>query len=138
MEKIIAAIASAAALIAAFVLGRRTGSGSNDRQRDIRRAFDDIGKTAEEVGDAGDRVSEASAGIGRIEDRLGDAVNIAESGRADASRQDELIAELSKRASERSQDSQDLEYSPACAGRSRHRPCDMGSGAIAENQNHSS
>ena len=104
MEKIIAALIALASVIAAYLFGRKSGSGHDDRERDIRGALGDIRKTAEEMGDAGDRASSASAESRDIGDGLGDAVSVAHGGREDASRQDELIAELNRRSREGSKE----------------------------------
>ena len=105
MEKIIAAIIAVASIAAAYLFGRKSGSSSNDRQRDICGALDDIRETAEEMGDAGSRTSSAAAEIRDIGEGLGDAVSVAQSGREDAHRQNELIGELNRRNRERSTDS---------------------------------
>lgn len=97
MEKIIATIIAVASIAAAYLFGRKSGSGSNDRQRNIRGALDDIRETAEEMGDAGNRTSTVAAEIRDIGEGLGDAVTIAKSDREDAQRQDELIGELNRR-----------------------------------------
>lgn len=102
MAKIIAVVAGIVSAALAFVLGRR--SKDNGRQRDIRGAFDDINETAGEVGDAGDGASTASAEVGGIAEGIGNALSIAEDGRDDAQRADELIAELRRRAGEGSKD----------------------------------
>lgn len=105
MEKIIAVIIAIAAAIAAFIFGRKTGSGNYDRQRDIRGTLDDIGETAEKMGNAGDRASRAADEAGDIANEISDSVSTAKSGKEDAQRADELIGELRRRAGEESQDS---------------------------------
>ena len=105
MEKIIAAIIAVASVAVAYLFGRKSGSGSNDRRRDIRGALDDIRETAEEMGDAGSRTSSAAAEIEDIGEGLGDIVSIAQSGREDALRQNGLIGELRDRARKQSKDS---------------------------------
>ena len=105
MEKIIVAIVAVASVAAAYLFGRKSGSGGNDRQRDLRGAFSDLREAAHEVEDAGDRASRVADEIGDVGDRLGDTVSVARSGREDAEREDDLIGELRKRTGERSQDS---------------------------------
>ncbi len=103
MERIVAAVLAVASVIAAFVLGRKSRSSHDDGERDIRRAFDDLRETAEEMGAAGDRASTASDGIGGIAEGIGSTVPVAHGGREDAERQDELIAELRRRDREGSE-----------------------------------
>lgn len=105
MEKIIAAIAAIASVVTAYLFGRKSGFGSNDRQRDIRGALDDIRETAEEMRDVGSRTSSAAAEISDIGKGLGDAVSVAQSGREDAQQQNGLVGELNRRNRERSTDS---------------------------------
>ena len=103
MEKIIVAIVAVASVAAAYLFGRKSGSGGNDRQRDLRGAFSDLREAAHEVEDAGDRTSRAADEIRDVDDSLVDTVSITRS-----SRKDDLIGELCKRTGERSLNSREL------------------------------
>lgn len=100
MEKIIAAIIAVASVAAAYLFGRKSGSGSNDRQRDIRGALDDIRETTEERGNAESRISSASTEIKNIGEEPGDAVPVYHTLAVLLSEHPELLEELNKTIAE--------------------------------------
>ena len=105
MGKIIAFIATVAGAVIAFVLGRKTGSGDNDRQRDIRRAFSNLRETERRLEELGIDASRAAESVSSINHELGEAERIADRGTESAERADELIRELRRRVGEESNDS---------------------------------
>ena len=100
MERIVAAVLAVASVIAAFVLGRKSRSSHDDRERDIRGALDDIRETTEERGNAESRISSASTEIKNIGEEPGDAVPVYHTLAVLLSEHPELLEELNKTIAE--------------------------------------